>query len=195
MTNMLRADFIRLKKSFAFRVSLIGMLMLASFFMYMQATAMDYTVPLSRVIFLPLSMYGVVMAAFVSIFVGTDFSDGCIRNKLLTADRRSNVVMSQIIVSCVACVIVYMVVTAFTVGIGQFFFENNVDSATFLTYFLLGIGMSLVTGCLFSVTTLLCANKTHAVILCMGLAFGMLFLCLHTNALLVQPEYKDGEME
>lgn len=99
MTNMLRADFIRLKKSFAFRVSLIGMLMLASFFMYMQATAMDYTVPLSRVIFLPLSMYGVVMAAFVSIFVGTDFSDGCIRNKLLTADRRSNVVMSQIIVS------------------------------------------------------------------------------------------------
>ena len=26
----------------------------------------------------------------------------------------------------------------------------------------------------------------------MGLAFGMLFLCLHTNEVLVQTEYKDG---
>lgn len=26
----------------------------------------------------------------------------------------------------------------------------------------------------------------------MGLAFGMLFLCLHTNEVLVQAEYKDG---
>ena len=52
--------------------------------------------------------------------------------------------------------------------------------------------MALVTGCLFCVVTLLCGDKTRAVMWCMGLAFGMFFLCLHTNALLVQTEYKDG---
>ena len=192
MIRILRADFIRLRRSFAFRLSLIGMLVLAASFMFIQATAMDYTVPLSRVIFLPMSMYGIAMAAFVSVFVGTDFSDGFIRNKLLTAENRSSLVISQIIVSCVGCIIVYIVVTAFSAGIGRFFFENNVDALVFLRFFIIGIGMSIATGCLFSIITMICGNKTQAVILCMGLAFGMLFLCLHTNEVLVQTEYKDG---
>ena len=59
MIRMLRADLKRLWKSAALRLSLIGMLVLASAFMAIQATSMDYTVPLSRVIFLPMSMYGV----------------------------------------------------------------------------------------------------------------------------------------
>ncbi len=192
MIRILRADFIRLRRSFAFRLSLIGMLVLAAAFMFIQATAMDYTVPLSRVIFLPMSMYGIAMAAFVSVFVGTDFSDGFIRNKLLTAENRSSLVISQIIVSCVGCIIVYIVVTAFSAGIGRFFFENNVDDVVFLRFIIIGIGMSVATGCLFSIITMICGNKTQAIILCMGLAFGMLFLCLHTNEVLVQTEYKDG---
>lgn len=192
MIKLLRADFSRLWRSFSFWLSLFGMLALAGFFMVMQATGMDYTVPLSRVIFLPMSLFGIAMAAFVSVFVGTDFSDGFIRNKLLTAERRSSLVFSHIIVSSTACVIVYTLVTAFSAGVGQFFFENNVDGAVFYRYYLLGVGMSTVLGCLFSVLSLLCGSKTRAVVLCMGLSFVMLFLCLHTNEVLVQAEYKDG---
>ena len=192
MKQILRADFYRLRMSVAFRVALLGMLTLAALFMFMQATAMDYTVPLSRVIFLPMSMFGVAMSAFVSVFVGTDFSDGFIRNKLLAAKSRSSVVLSQIIVGCAACAAVYAVVTAFSAAVGSLFFENNVDGATFTGYCILGLGMSLATGCLFTVVTLLCGNRTHAVVLCMALAFGMLFLCLHTNEVLVQAEYRDG---
>lgn len=192
MIRILRADMVRLRKSMAFRLSLIGMLVLSVFFMVMQATGMDYTVPLSRVIFLPMSMYGVAMAAFISVFVGTDFSDGFIRNKLLAADHRCSLVVSQIIVSCMGCLIIYITITVFTAAAGRFFFENNVDQAVFFRYFLLGIGMSLVTGCMFSVITMLCGSKTTAVLWCMGLAFAMLFLCLHTNEILVQTAYKNG---
>ena len=192
MIQLLRADFSRLRQSVPFRLSLLGMLALSVFFMVMQATGMDYTVPLSRVIFLPISLFGVAMAAFVSVFVGTDFSDGFIRNKLLAAESRSSLVFSHIIVSSTACVIVYALVVAFSAGIGQFFFENNVDGADFFLYFMLGVGMSLVLGCLFSVLSLLCGSKTRAVVLCMGLAFVMLFLCLHTNEVLVQTQYRDG---
>ena len=168
MSKLLRADMIRLRKCFALRLSLIAMFVLATFFMVMQATGMDYTVPYSRVIFLPLSMYGVVISAFVSDFVGTDFSNGFIRNKLLAVRNRSSLVLSEIMVSCVASLIVYIAVTAFTAGIGQFFFENNVQPVDFF------------------------CRKTRAMIWCMGLAFVLLFLCLHTNEVLVQPEYKDG---
>ena len=192
MIKILRADFLRLRRSFAFRLVLIGMLVLAAVFMVMQATSMDYTVPLSRVIFLPMSLYAIAMAAFVSAFVGTDYSDGFIRNKLLTVERRSSLVISQIIVCCVACVIVYVVVTVFSAVVGRFFFENDVEGTVFLLYFLLGLLMSIVLGCLYSVVTLLCGNKTQAVIWCMGLAFVMLFLSLHTNDQLVQTVYRNG---
>lgn len=192
MIKLLRADFIRLRRSLAFKLSIVGMLALAALFMLIQATDMEYTVPLSRVVFLPMSMYGVAMSAFISVFVGTDFSDGFIRNKLLTVSQRRSIVISQIVVSCTACAAVYILITAFSAGIGQFFFENDVKGTTLFSYFIIGLGMCAATGCLFSIITMLCGNKTHAVIWCMGLAFGMLFLCLHTNEVLVQKEYKDG---
>ena len=52
--------------------------------------------------------------------------------------------------------------------------------------------MSLASGALFTVVTLLLGEKTKAVVVCMASAFGMLFLAMHTNSLLVQERYKDG---
>lgn len=192
MRKLLAANFMRLSKSRAFFLFLAGMLLLASALMAMQATAMDYTVPLSRVVFLPLSFYGVAAAAFVSVFVGADFSDGFIRNKLLAASSRSDFVVSQLITSSTACILCYAATSFFALGAGQFFFENDVKAEKLLPYFLLGLGMSVSVGCIFTLITLLCRDRTSAVIWCMGLAFGMLFLCLHTNSLLVQTEYKNG---
>ena len=185
MLNILKADFIRLRKSFAFWISMFAMLLVAGALMMIQATAMNYTVSLSRVIFLPMSMYGIAMAGFVSVFTGADFSDGFIRNKLLAFKYRESYVISQIIVCCMACVIVYLVVTVLTAGVGRFFFENDVKDLDFIRFFVLGIGMSLVSGCLFCVITLICCNKTKAIICCMGLAFVMLVLAMDTNAVLV----------
>lgn len=192
MMKILRTDFMRLRNSVAFRISVFIMVFLAAGFMIIQATDMDYIVPLSRVIFLPMSMYGVTMAGFISVFIGTDFSDGFIRNKIIISDSRKYLVISHIIVNSTACIIAYTVTTIFSAGVGHFFFENNVTIEKMILYFLFGLGMSLSVGCIFSVITLLCANKTHAVIICMGLAFGMLFLCMHTNEILVQTEYKEG---
>lgn len=194
MMQLIRADLYRLKKSRAFFLSLAGMLLLASGLMAVQATAMDYTVPLSRVVFLPLSLYGLGAAAFVSVFVGTDFSGGFIRNKLIAAKTRGGIVLSQLLTSCAACICIYAVTTFYSLGVGSFFFENDVTAGAFISFFLLGIGMSAAIGCLFSVTALVCADKTNGVIWCMGIAFVMLFLCLHTNGLLVQTEYRDGAL-
>lgn len=192
MIRLMRADLIRLIKSRAFRLSLAGMLALSAAFMAMQATAMDYSVPLSRVIFLPMSMYGVAAAAFVSVFAGTDFSGGFIRMKLLAVRRRSSFVLSQIFVSCIACAALFTAATVFTAGMGRFFFENNVMASDLVRFYLLGVSMSLASGALFAVVTLLLGEKTKAVVVCMASAFGMLFLAMHTNSLLVQERYKDG---
>lgn len=168
------------------------MLVIASVFMVMQATSMEYTVPLSRVIFLPLSFYGVAAAAMVSVFTGRDFADGFIRNKLIFSKSRSQVVLSQIVTSCIACGLVYSVTVLYTFGTARFFFENNVEPDLFAGYFALGLSMSAAIACLFCVITLLCGDQTRAVVWCMGISFGMLFLSLHTNQILVQTRYKNG---
>lgn len=192
MHRQLSANFHRLWRSSCLWLFLVGMLGLASAFMVIQYTAMDYSVPLSRVVFLPLSLYGMGAAAFVSVFVGTDFDDGFIRNKILTAKSRDHVVLAQVATSAAGCVLVYLTVTLFTWGVGSLLFENDVTLRRLALYLALGAGMSAAYGCIYCMVCLLCANKTRGIVWCMGLAMGLLFLSLHTNQVLVQTALKNG---
>lgn len=192
MSRLLRADAFRMYRGKWFWLCLGGMLLMSVAFIVMQYTAMDYSVPLSRVIFLPLSFYGVAVAALVSMYVGEDFSDGFIRNKLIAGRSRSSIFLSNLAISWTACVTIYLMITLFTFFVGRGFFEIDVAWTEFGRYLLWGMFMCLAYGSIFGTVTMLTGNKAVSVMLCMGLAFFMLFLCLHTNQIMVQPEYKDG---
>lgn len=192
MRRLLSANLARLRLDPSPRYFSAGMILLASGLMLMQYTAMDYTVPLSRVVFLPLSLYGTGAAAFVSVFVGTDFSDGFIRNKLIGAHSRDQVVLSHILTSCIGCAVVYGATTLFTLAVGACFFENDIRIMELFQFLVLGLGMSAAYGTIFCMITMLSGSKTRAIVLCIVLSMLMLFLCLHTNQVLMQTEYKDG---
>ena len=192
VTRLLGADTVRMYHSKCFWMCLGGMLIMAVGFLIMQGTAMDYTVPLSRVIFLPMSFYGVAVAALVSMFVGEDFNDGFIRNKLIAGRSRKTVFLSTLIVCWAACVILYLITTGFTYFAGRFFFEADITLMDFWRHLLLGILTCLAYGSIFCTVSTLVGKKAGAVLICMGLAFLMLFLSLHTNQVMVQPEYKNG---
>ncbi|MBO4976322.1 MAG: hypothetical protein J6C54_01055 [Lachnospiraceae bacterium] len=194
MRKLLSADFFRSFHSKWFWLCLGGMLAMSVGFLVMQYTAMDYTVPLSRVIFLPMSFYGVTVAALVSLFVGEDFSDGFIRNKIIAGRSRFSVFASNLVVCWLACVMIYLTTTLFTTTIGSFLFEIDLTPATFFQYLIMGIGMCLAYGGIYCTITMLCGNKTTATVLCMGFAFFLLFSSLHTNQIMVQPEYKNGAL-
>ena len=194
MSRVICADMIRMYRGKWFWLCLGGMLCMACALVGMQYGAMDYEVPLSRVIYLPMSFYGVALAALVSIFVGTDFSDGFIRNKLIAGRSRGSIFFAGLFTIWTACVAIYLVVTIFTFGVGYGLFERDITAADFMQYTVMGILMCLAYGSIFSTITMLCGKRTTAVVLCMGLAFLMLFLCLHTNQIMVQPQYKDGAL-
>lgn len=192
MRKLLSADTFRVFSSKWFWLCLVAMLALASAFVTIQYTAMDYDVPLSRVIFLPMSFYGMVVAALVSLFVGEDFSDGFVRNKIIAGRSRTAIFISNLIVSYLACLIIYLVTTLLTAAIGYSLFEIDVTVSIFLKYLALGMGMCLGYSCIYCTITMACGNKTTSVVLCMGLAFFLLVVCLHTNQIMIQPKYKDG---
>lgn len=192
MSRLLRADAVRMYRGKWFWLCLGGMLLMSIGFIGMQYTAMDYSVPLSRVIFLPLSFYGVAVAALVSMYVGEDFSDGFIRNKIIAGRSRYSIFLSNQMIGWTACVIIYLFITLFTFLVGRGLFEIDVTWAEFGYYLFWGVFMCLAYGSIFGTVTMLTGNKAVAVMLCMGIAFGLLLLCLHTNQIMVQPEYKNG---
>ena len=192
MRKLLSADLFRVFHSKWFWLCLGGMLAMSIGFLVMQYTVMDYTVPLSRVIFLPMSFYGVTVAALVSLLVGEDFSDGFIRNKIIAGRSRFSVFASNLVVCWLGCATIYLTITLFTTVSGTFLFENDIASVKFFQYLMLGIGMCLAYGSIYCTITMLCGNKNTSTVLCMGFAFFMLFASLHTNQIMVQPEYKNG---
>ncbi|MDO5575419.1 MAG: hypothetical protein Q4G60_15725 [bacterium] len=192
MNRLLRADFYRMYRKKWFWLCTLAMLALAVVFILIQKTAMDYEVMLDRVIFLPMSFYGVATAALVSIFIGEDFSDGVIRNKILTCGNRAHIFYSDLIVSCTACVTVYLFTITLTIGIGSLLFQSNLSAGKLMGYCLLGLFTCIAYACIYSLISIVLMNKSMAVAVCMGLAFAMLFLCLHTNQIMVQSQYQDG---
>lgn len=194
MNRLLYTDMCRMYGSKRFWFFVTAMAAVAFMFIVMQYTAMDYQVMLDRVIFLPISFYGLITGALISLFVGDDFSDGVIRNKLVAGRSRCAVFFSNLITCWSACLILYFFMIGITAGIGVFLFENNVTGTEFLRYLGLGMLTCIAFGSLYCMLSMLIGNKPNAVMACMALAFVMLLLSLHTNQILVQPQVKDGAL-
>ncbi len=192
MYKLLRADFYRMYHNKRIWLCIASMIGVSIFFSITQYTAMDYSVPLSRVIFLPLTFYGIAIAALISFYIGEDFGDGVIRNKVVAGRGRCSIYVSNLICGLSACLLVYVLTTVVTVAIGINYFEKDVTLVEFGTFFALGLFTSLVFGSIYGMLSLLIGNKSTSIMVCMCLAFGMLCLCLHTNQILVQQQYKDG---
>ncbi len=155
---------------------------------WMQATAMDYTVPFSRVIFLSQLFYGLAAAALASVYVSEDFASGVVRNKLIAGHARPAVFLSNLAVVSGACVALFALTSAFTGIIALPFFEMDASLSDILFCFLLGLPMCLSYAAVYcALATLLC-DRARSVVGCMGLAFGMLALCMELNSVLVHAD-------
>ena len=192
LVRLLRSDFYRLFRSRWLWLSVLAMLLLSLGFVAMQHAGMDYVVALDRVVFLPLSFYGVVAAAMISLFAGEDFSDGCIRNKMIAGRNRGAIFLSHLFVSCFSCAVLYLVMLAVTISLGLAFFENNVPVGQLLSLAALGLLTCMAYAAIYCSLTLMIGSRTSGVVVCMIVSFAMLFAALHTNQIVVQEPVKNG---
>lgn len=191
LPRLLRADFRRMLFSRWFHLAMGFMLLSTLGFISMQYSGMDYVVALDRVIFLPISFYGVATAALCSLFAGEDFSGGFIRCKLIAGRSRSAVYLSNVIVCTAASVLAYLFMLCLTLGIGVHLFENNIAPGQLLQCAVLGLFACMAQAVIFTSLTMLLQSKATSAAVCMGLAFGMLFLALHTNQIVIQEPIKN----
>lgn len=196
MRKLISANFIRLKKSKLFWSCFILMFLFGIFAVlnqYRNHLKYGYDVSLDSVFFTYAIPIGMVIAVFSSIFLGTDYSDGTIRNKLVIGHSRLSIyfvnLLTNIFASFLICLAYLIAVTALGTPLIGFVSVN----LKILLQLLFGTFMLLIAFC--SVSTfisMICHNKAAGSIISILLIVGLFLWTTSINSKLEAPEYYSG---
>ena len=198
MSKLLSAGFIRLRKDKIFWIALIFMFGAGVFFPVMRYIDMQksgYINNIDNGFFACALFIGVVMAVFCSLFIGTEYSDGTIRNKVVIGQKRTSIYLSNLIicalvsvVMCAAFFIAYLCIGIPLLG----FFEMDIKQVLLFTLavFVLAIAFASI----FTLISMLNHNKAITAVVSILLAFLLLFAGAQFNKMLNEPETNMGLM-
>lgn len=192
MNKLLSAGFCRLTKSRVFWAFVILSVVFALYIAntrYQELTVYKSDPTLERSLFNIINFIGILMAVFTSIFIGTDYADGTIRNKLIVGHTRTMVYLSNFIISTVAGYIiaaVYILVTCI-ITIPMLGFAtlpvSDLLMASVDCFFLILSFSSLLT-----MIAMIVSNKTTSAVTCILLMFGLMFVSTYLLNVLSQPK-------
>lgn len=122
MNNLLTAAFRRMKNDKVFSLCLTAIVIICAWQTYDVSRAIDFyradgiTVYAEANLFDLLPTLPFFSAVFTSLFIGTEYSDGAMRNKITVGRRRSQIYMSNFTVSFTASMCFWLV----SIGVGLF---------------------------------------------------------------------------
>lgn len=132
---------------------------------------------------------GMALAAFTNLFLGCEYSDGTIRNKLVTGCSRTQIYLSGY-VTCVGAGILMQIAYSLVVSalaIPMFgAYEQYLQPM--LVYSGLGILLIASEVAVYTLVSMLCQNKAAAAVLCQVGTFLLLFAAIYLFSKLSQPE-------
>jgi len=141
MSGLLKADFFRVMKS---KLTLVLLILVAAFpvlitLMYLVmawmmgegsiAEMMGYFSANTMIsgAYSLTNNIGLVIPAFAGILICSDFSNGTLRNKVVTGSRRWEIYLSHLIVSVVFSVVMITLYTLITAGLSLLFFKFSAE--------------------------------------------------------------------
>lgn len=144
-------------------------------------------------LFIYVTIAPILNSVLVALFVGCDYSDGTLRNKLIAGHRRCNIYLANLITCC--CVGI-LLCAAFVIPQGTLglLLGGKIESAPMklLLYGGLSLALMIAFTALFTLIAMLCQTKSHTVAGCILLAFVLIFLGVYIASALNEPEYLAG---
>ena len=204
MRKLLRSNFIRLSNTLSFGLALAFVLLwngIMLFSSYDVMIAYGDKLPIDSLLFTFLFIVGIALSVLISLFIGTDYSDGTIRNKIITGQSRQNIYIANFITCAAIGLLLCIWGAAVNLAIGIPLFgmpEISVDILGLL--FWDSILAAIAYAAIFNLVGMLCSNKSHAVMICILTAFALFFVTIYLYSALAQPEISeavamtDGEM-
>ncbi|NLA77761.1 MAG: ABC transporter permease subunit [Clostridiales bacterium] len=195
MNKLLNAGFARLKKDKPFWIGIIFMAFIGAFtpiMRYFDAKSSGFDLPLDTCIFAYALLMVIVSSVFCSLYLGTEYNDGIIRNKLVVGHSRFAVYFSNLIVCSVSTILfqlVYLVV-ALPIGLPLLGLDMKVGFLLFMFFCILMMSLAYVA--IFTIIGMLCQNKAVVAVICVLGTFIMLFVGIFINTKLSEPEFHEA---
>lgn len=192
MTNLIGSGFRRLLKNRAFHITaaVVAAIGLFEILMMYRDSIMEKEAPYfdsGLFAFAALGMFAI--AAVVSLFVGSEYSDGTLRNKVVVGHRRGDVYLSMLTTSIIAEVLLILVWTAAYLIPGVILMEH---ANPLWVYLLLYLAMFLelaVFSAIFTLLTMTMGNKAGSAVVCIFCALLFFMQAVVVESMLEAPEF------
>ena len=194
MTNLLLSNFLRLLKSKLLWVTFSLMALFAALMCIWQYTPYSFLYASSidlEEIFLPIFLLiPVMLAYFVSLYIGADYDYGTIKNKLIVGCSRVKIYLANFITCAVSGIFILLgyAIVAFTAGVPLFGFFSS-DAKTIMLYLFVEICMMLSFTALFTLIAMLNQNKGTVMAITLISVFATLIFSLYMLSMLEEPKY------
>ena len=191
MAKLLRANLSRLWKSRIFYVGLIFMLLLNVFLVIdgWNSGRQGYPEPLEDVLFQNCIIIGFVCAVVVGMFLGTEYSDGTIRNKIAVGHTRASIYLANLIVCAAASALLLLISLALGFGLGSFLLDPlGLPMKVLLLYTCIGLLTTVSFASIYTLVAMLSPSKASGAVLCLVLALVLLFATSAVEGTLTEPE-------
>lgn len=197
MNKLLSANFCRLKKSRILYGVLIAVLFGAAFSILMDCRTAekirleqpDYAPAFDAKLFDLAPMLGLAIALFAAVFLGVEYSDGAMRNKLIAGHTRSAIYLANL----TACAAVSLLTAAASLlgrlaGIPTFGPWQGTDGQSLPPLLLIYAGMAVAVAAFFTMICMLSGRRTAAMALCLFGFLAMLMFSSYIYNALCEPE-------
>ena len=189
MNKLLIANFSRMKKDMVCKISLLFTILYAILTIVAGWRSMeinDVQIPIDS-LFLNsfgvsgfVALPGIVMAAFCSMFIGTEFSDGTMRNKLIVGHRRRENYFTNFLTCALSGIFFNLVYLALVSLIGIPLFGGfQLETGTLLLLMTDGMLAIIAYAAIFNMLTMILQNKTICVCLALITVMASMFLCFY----------------
>ncbi len=197
MSKLLRAEFCRLFKNRLFYGVLLATMLVIAYVLGVRlydGQVVDWYEPqYDDVILMGNAILIFLMAGFMGLFVGTEFSDGTIRNKLMVGHTRWKLYLTELVVTLAA----NLMMLAFWIGTVLVFGclligtpdipVGKLTAAVLITV----AGVTAFTAILLFIIMGM-ANKSTGAVACLLLTMGLFFASIYISSGLNEPEFYEG---
>lgn len=201
MNNLLSAGFARLCKNRLFWTGLLVLPGFTAFNLFMfyremklfQGMLGEFQYSLDDYLYAPSLLIGIFTAVFAALFLGTEYRDGILRNKLTAGHSRAAVYLSSLAICFAASLLVYLacIIVTFALGIPMFGMPET-PPLTILQKHACSVLMIAALSGLFTLLVMTIASKSASAAVCTLCIFALLFLTFYILQRLMAPELLSG---
>lgn len=202
MNKLLSANLMRIRKSKLFWGLLILMFVFGLYMVFLltQQSGGKFFNPLHEIFFDFALVISLAAAIFSSFFLGAEYSDGTIRNKLVVGHLRTNIYFANLIANIVAAFCMNLAYLAAVIAVGMPLVGFGKVDAWGVIMALFGAFMMTVAFCsVFTMISMACSNKAITAVVSILSIFLLLYaaVCIQTRLAEpeIQPEYEYSENE